>query len=608
MNAAMLFTLAALFVPLTLVLTRRWRVDLAALWMLTTLALAQLSGLDLLASENTPAAALLVLKGFSQPVVITLIGLFILTQALTANGMVQWLGLQLNRLGGGSPYRLVLLFSLSAALLSLLMNNVAVGALLLPGAMQVARRNGLPPSKLLLPIAFGSALGGMATYFTTSNIIFSNLLINASLPGLSFWDFLPTGGVLAVAGLAYLTIFSPRLLPNREPGPEQALARRSSAEVEGFYAIQERLWEGKILPKSPLSGQTLRQTRIGELLGLTIVAIWRGKQALFAPESSERLQADDILLIVGNEQRAHQLADWGVSMGRETGGSGLSRFDARLVEVLLAPHSVYEGKTVKTLNFRRKYGFTAVALLRRGRSYRTDVGEMPLEPGDSLLMIGSPLRLRDLRQNPDLLLLEAEPPAPNVPRKRAIGSAALLLGAAAASLLGLPASLAVLCAATLALTFGLLPLQEAYRAVEWQVIFFVAGMSAISQAMNFTGLSAMLARQAVEALGGMGPLGLEAGFFLLAALFTQVLGSQASAFVLGPVTIDAALHLGADPRALAMAAALGCSAAFLTPTSHPVNLLMMNPGNYRWSDFLRLGLGLFLVTFLLLLLAMQWFW
>lgn len=611
MSAAMLFTLGALFVPLTLVMISRWRLDLAALWMLAALALGQFSGLNLLSENHSPTDAFLALQGFSQPVIITLISLFILTQALTTNGLMQWVGLQLARLGGGSTRTLTLLFSLSAALLSLGMNNVAAGALLLPGAMQVSRRSAIAPSKLLLPIAFGTALGGMATYFTTSNIIFSNLLLKASPPqaGLNFGDFLPTGGLVALAGLLYLGLFAPRLLPSRAAGPEQALARRSSTEIEGLYALQERLWEGEILPTSPLAGQSLRQSRIGELLGLAIVAIWRGKQAIFNPESAEKLQAKDILLLVGNEQRIQQMAGWGVRMGRTNVESDLSsRFDARLVEALLPPHSTYEGKSIKAINFRRKYGFTAVALLRRGRSYRTDVGEMRLEPGDALLLIGSAHRLRDLRLNPDLLLLEAEPPTLVVPRKRALASAALLLGAVFASLLGFPAALAVLCAATLALSLGLLTFQEAYRAIEWPVIFFVAGMYAISQAMTFTGLAGLVAQQATLWMRSLGPLGMEAGFFLLAALFTQFMGSQASAFVLGPVTIEAALRLGADPRALAVAASIGCSVTFLTPTSHPVNLLMMNPGNYRWSDFARLGLGLFVVSFLALLLAMQWFW
>lgn len=609
MTPSMWISLGIIALPLGLVMRGRWRIDLAAFAMMAALGLGQFFGLGLLGEAGRPQQAVLILDGFSQPVIITLIGLFVLTQALTANGMIQWIGLQLSRLGKQSETRLVFLFSLTAALLSLLMNNVAVGALLLPGAMQVARRAGIAPSKLLLPIAFGTSLGGMATYFTTANIVLSNLLLSASPPqaGLNFQSFFPVGSLIAVSGILYLTFIGRRLLPSREPGLEQALARRTSDEIEGYYSIGERLWEGRVLPRSPLIGQSLKKTRIGELLGLVVVAIWRKKQAIFNPSPDETIQPDDMLVVIGNEQRVGQLAQWGIEIGREKSRQ-LSGFDARLVEIILAPRSNYEGKTLKEMNFRRKYGFTAVALWRRGRSFRTDVGDMPLEPGDSLLLIGPPARLRDLRINPDILLLEPEAPVPNVPRKRALWSALILLAAIAASLMGLPTYLAVLCAALLILLTGLLPIQEAYRAIEWQVIFFIVGMYAASQAMVNTGLAGFVAENVIHLFEHSGGLGLAGAAFLLSALLTQFIGSQAAAFVIGPIAISAALHLGIHPQAIAVASAIGCSASFLTPTSHPVNVIMMNPGNYRFGDFVRAGWGLMVVTFVMLLAGMAVFW
>jgi len=610
MTLSMWITLLIIFLPLTLVMLGRWRMDVAALLMMAALGLAQFFGWGILGKPQTPADAILAIAGFSQPVIITLIGLFILTQALTANGMMQWMSQQMMRLGGGTEGRLIFLFAGSAALLSLLMNNVAVGALLLPGAMQVSRRTRLPPSKLLIPIAFGTALGGMATYFTTANIILSNLLINASPPqaGLDFRSFFPVGGLIALVGILYLAILGRHLLPSRQPGPEQMLARRSSAELERLYALGERLWLGRVAAHSPLAGQSLQQSRIGELLGIVVVAIWRKRQAIFNPSAAEVIQPGDMLLLVGNEQRVQRLSQWGIEIGREKENVSLSRFNVSLVEVVLAPHSSYEGKTLKALNFRRAYGFTAIALMRRGRSYRTDVGTLPLEAGDSLLMIGPSSRLRDLRANPEIILLEVEAPVPLVPRKRALFSLLLLLGAVAASVMGMPAYLAILSAASLALLLNLLPVQEAYRAIEWQVLFFIAGMSAASRAMVNTGLAALAAESVVRLLTGSGSLELAGAAFLLSAALTQFMGSQTTAFVIGPIAISAALHLGLAPQPIALAAAIGCSASFLTPTSHPVNLIMMNPGNYRFGDFARVGLGLMALTFLTLLAGLVLFW
>jgi di/tricarboxylate transporter len=610
MTLSMWITLLIILLPLTLVMRGRWRMDVAALLMMAALGLAQFFGWGILGKPQTPADAILAIAGFSQPVIITLIGLFILTQALTVNGMMQWMSQQMMRLGGGTEGRLIFLFAGSAALLSLLMNNVAVGALLLPGAMQVCRRTRLPPSKLLIPIAFGTALGGMATYFTTANIILSNLLINASPPqaGLDFRSFFPVGGLIALVGILYLAILGRHLLPSRQPGPEQMLARRSSAELERLYALGERLWLGRVAAHSPLVGQSLQQSRIGELLGIVVVAIWRKRQAIFNPSAAEVIQPGDMLLLVGNEQRVQRLSQWGIEIGREKENVSLSRFNVSLVEVVLAPHSSYEGKTLKALNFRRAYGFTAIALMRRGRSYRTDVGTLPLEAGDSLLMMGPSSRLRDLRANPEIILLEVEAPAPLVPRKRALFSLLLLLGAVAASVMGMPAYLAILSAASLALLLNLLPVQEAYRAIEWQVLFFIAGMSAASRAMVNTGLAALAAENVVRLLTGSGSLELAGAVFLLSAALTQFMGSQTTAFVIGPIAISAALHLGLAPQPIALAAAIGCSASFLTPTSHPVNLIMMNPGNYRFGDFARVGLGLMALTFLTLLAGLVLFW
>jgi di/tricarboxylate transporter len=608
MTPLMLLALTVIAIPLALVMLDRWRIDLAALFIIVVLRLAQYLGLGILSTPHTPSATALAISGFSQPVVITLIGLFVLTQSLTNNGVMLWLGQTLNRIGRGSETRLIFLFTLSAALLSLLMNNVAVGALLLPSAMNVARQSGIRPSKLLIPIAYGTALGGMATYFTTANIVISNLLTISQPPQapLGVLSFAATGGLIAVAGILYIVLIGRRTLPAHDPGPEQLLARRGSTELENLYSIGDRLWEAKINPSSPLAGKTLKSSRIGEKLGIAVIAIWRGRQAIFTPAANEALHPDDVLVIVGREERVAQLAGMEVSIGREQ--NTITRFGVTLVELILAPHSAYEAKTIKTMNFRRKYGFTAVALLRQGHSYRTDVGDMPLELGDSLLMIGPPDRVRDLRVNPDVIILEPDPASRAIPRRRAVTSVLIFIAAIVAALLGVPVYLAVLAAAVLTMLLGLLPIQEAYRAIEWQVIFFIAGMYVASLAMVNTGLAALIGKNAIAPIEQLGPLGLAGAVFLLSAGLTQLMGSQATAFVVGPLAISAAIHIGANAQAIAVASAIGCSASFLTPTAHAVNVIMMNPGNYRFRDFARAGWGLMLVTFLALMAGMVLFW
>src|SRR6202142_1199328 len=406
--------------PLIMVIGNRWRVDVAAFFIIVVLGLAQYLGFGVLGDKKSPQLTVLAISGFGQPVVITLIGLFILTQTLTNNGVMLWLGQQLIAGAERSVTRLILIYTFLAALLSLLMNNVVVGALLLPSAMQVSRNARIRPSKLLIPIAFGAALGGMATYFTTANIVLSNLLTIANPPQapLGILSFAATGGLIAVEGIIYLTLFGRQIVPARQPGPEQELARRPSAELEGLYEVGERLWQARVEESSTLAGSSLQKCAFGKKFGIAVVAMRRGYQTYYTPQAEEILRSGDFLLVVGREERVSPLNQLGIHIEPEK--NTITTFGMSLVELILAPHSAYAGKTIKEMNFRRKYGFTVLAILRRGRSYRTDVGEMSLEPGDSLLIVGPPLRLHDLRINPDIIIFEPDPATRPVPRRRAL--------------------------------------------------------------------------------------------------------------------------------------------------------------------------------------------
>lgn len=608
MTPEMLFVAAVLVIPLALVILNRWRVDVAALFMIVALGLAQFFGLKIFSDDRSASSTLISISGFDQPVVMTLVGLFILTQTLTANGIILWLSQRLAKAARGSEARLVFLFTLTSALLSQFMNNVVVGALLLPSAMLVVRRSKVRASKLLIPIAFGAALGGMTTYFTTANIVVSNLLTAARPPQepLGVLSFALTGGLIAVCGIAFIALFGRRLLPAREPGPEQEMVRRAGSELESLYAVGDRLWEARVDESSPLIGVTLQKCGMGEKFGIVVAAMRRGNHAFFVPMLSEVIQPADLLLIVGREDRVSKLAGLGLDLRPER--HTLTTFGITLLESALTPHSDYVGKTLKEINFRNRYDFAAIALLRRDRSYRTDVANLPLELGDSLLMVGQQNRVRDLRHNPNLIIFEADPTTRPIPRRRALASILTFVSVIALSLAGIPVYLSVLTAALLAILFGLIPIQEAYRSIEWQVVFFIAGLYAASLGMVHTGLAALIGRTTIDLIGDAGPLGLAATAFLLSAALTQFMGSQASAFVVGPIAISAAIQFNTNPQAIAVAAAIGSSASFLTPFAHPVNLIMMSPGNYRFGDFFRAGIGLTLVVFVALLVGMILFW
>ena len=309
---------------------------------------------------------------------------------------------------------------------------------------------------------------------------------------------------------------------------------------------------------------------------------------------------------VGREERVNLLTAEGMQISPTQ--AHISTLGLAFVEVVLAPRSGAEGRTIKELDIRGRYGFTAIALLRKGRSYRTNVADFSLEMGDSLLMVGEPDNLKRLRSNPGFIILEPSLGDQPLQRRQAFLSVGVVFAAIAASILGIPVYLAMLAGAILIILFGLLTMEEATRAVEWQAIFLIAGMYSVSLAMVHTGLAALMGSAMLSVVTPLGPLGLAAGAYLLTALLTQVMGGQVSALVTGPVAISTAIVLHTNPQAIAVATAIGCSASFFTPIAHPVNILMIGPANYTFKDFFKIGWGLTLVCFVMLLVGMALFW
>jgi len=555
----------------------------------------------------TPEEAI---SGFSRSAVITIIGLFIISRALEDTGIVQWIAARLKTIGAESEARLIALFMLVGAALSLVMSSVAAAAVLLPAAVQVARESKVPPSKILIPLAFGTLVGGMATFFTTANIIISGILRENGVPPPGMSDFLPTGGLIVIATFIYMLLIGRRLLPTNESSAQTASAYALSQSLYSTYHLDERLWEIRVLSGSRLAHVTLEQSRIGENLGLTVLAIWRGHRAILNPLPVEMLLPQDYLVVLGREDRVTLMHDWGVEIGRTDGRSNGKRdYTVDLTEVLIPPRSAMIGTTLSDNRFRSKHQLTAVALWREGRSYRTDVGKMSLQVGDAILMVGAPTKIRALAEERDFMVLQSgHRYRPPLPQKApfALAITVLVLLASIFSVLPTPEAM-LLGVVALALT-GCISLDEAYRAIEWRVVFLIAGMLPLSIALVNTGLANRVAEIIATQSAQYGSLALIAGLFLLTTLITQVLGGQIAGLIMGSIVVSTAQRVGMDPQALGVAVAIACSAAFLTPVAHPVNILMMGPGGYKASDFLKVGVGMMVVAFVTLLIGMRLFW
>jgi di/tricarboxylate transporter len=588
-------TLAIIGLASLMIMTGKVRPDLTALLVAVSLGIT---------GVLTPAQAF---SGFSQSAVITILSLFVLTSGLEKTGVTQWLGRRLLGRLGHSTRLLTAGVTLGGGILSLFMNSVAAAAVLLPATMGLARRVKIPPSRLLMPLAFGTLLGGTATLLTTANIIASTTLSQAGFQPFGLLEFLPVGLPLLIAGTLLILAIGPRLLPARDVAGSVARMSRLENELAQLYHLRESTREFQILPASKMAGHTLREGRWGEDLGVIVLGILHNGRLRLAPDRDTEIQVGDVVLVDGvptqEEMDRYGLAHHAASELAQM----LATTDYPLVEVILTPHSELEGQTLRDIRFRERYGIQALALWREGQVRQAEIADIPLRFGDAMLMQGPREQVELLATDPNFLLLEEETEAR--PSAKAPLSVLILLGALVLAGIGaLPISLAALSAVALMVLTGCIKMEEAYRAIEWKAIFLIAGMLPISVALQTTGTAKILGEMVAATTGNMGPLGAAAVLLLVTIGISLLLGGQAAAVILAPIAIAVAALQGVDPHGLVMAVAVGCSMAFLSPLGHPSNLLVMGPGGYTFRDYTRLGIPLAALSVLVALVGLHWFW
>lgn len=585
MSAEIVLVLALMGVVLILFSLEKVPVDAVAVGMVLALLATRVL---------TPAEAL---AGFGSEVVVVLGGLFVLSAGLRASGALEIFGQRARRLAGRHPRRALAVLLMMVAALSAFMNNTTCTAVFLPVALAVARGGGLAPSRVLMPMAFASILGGSLTLVGTStNVIVGGLLPSYGQAPLGMFELLPAALPVAAAGIVYLLLAAPRLLPeHREEGLEQA------------YHLGEYLAEVEVLRRSPLVGRRLEEVGLGERWGLNLLALVR-RGEVRTPSPRARLDEGDVLLVEGTVDTLARLAPGrGLAIRRSGGDPALSGAGLKLVEAVVLPRSELVGRTLKETRFRQRYGAGVVALNRHGEAAVEKLGHIRLRVGDLLLLQGSDRALEQLRARRGLLLLGER--ATRQPSGRAAGLAAavfvlvILLGATAT----LPLAGAVLLGCLLLLATRCLTSAEAYAAVDWRLLVLIAGMIAYGTALTKSGAAALLAEAAAALGAGLGPLALLAAFYGLTVALTQPMSNQAAALVVLPVAMGVAAEAGLNPRAMAVTVALAASSSFLTPLE-PSCLLVYGPGRYRFSDYARLGAGLTLIALILTLAVVPRLW
>lgn len=600
MNSQLVITLSILVLALVLFLSERFAVDLVALLVLVALGLSRVL---------TPQE---VFSGLSDPAVVTILAIFVLANGLQVTGIAERVGTFLVRTAGQSEIRLIVTLMSVAAFMSLFMNNIAVATILLPVTSTVAKKSDVKLARLLMPLAFGTLLGGMATLFTTTNIVVNSVLRSSGYRPFGVLDFAPIGLPLVVAGILYMTLWGRRMLPAAPSAARSELIRKAESDLVLTYQLGERLFRARIPTGSSLINKPLVKSTLREKYGLNVVAVERNGSTVLAPTPDFALQRDDIMLLAGRleEFRQRDIEPYlEILPVRTYNEHELESVSVVVVEVALAPRSPLIGRTLKETQFRDKYGMTVLAVWNGERVIRTGLQDLRLAFGDALLLQGPRSRLPLLRLDTDLIVLSSEEDQVREVTKKgwlavAIFAVTILVAAVGPFSVG-----EVMLAGALAIIVSnVLTMEQAYRVIEWKVIFLVGGMLPLGLAMTKTGATALFANILTNLLKPFGPLVLLFALLIFTVLLSQAMKGAAVSAVIVPIAIQAAQQFGIDPRALAMGVALATSMAFVTPLGHPVNILMMGPGGYRFKDFFKVGMPLTVLLFIIVMLMLPIVW
>lgn len=590
MTPEIILTLSIIVVALLIFATEKLRVDVVALLVLITVGLTGLV---------EPKE---VFSGFSNSAVITVWAVYIVSGGLFNTGVADYMGRFILYLSGTNEMRLIAVIMIVCGTMSAFMNNVGATAMLLPAVVSISWQTKIPVSKLLIPLSFSSLLGGGITLIgTPANILATNIVTERGLPTFGFFDFAPVGIAVFAAGILYMIVVGRHLLPVRQPPIDKKITNQ----------LRSYLFEARVLADGKLAGLSLLESRLGADYDLTVVGIARDKKIKKALHRNTIIQADDILLIEGSVDKLMSAKDaLGLAVANEK-QNGLESVDPDqdddVIEATLAPRSSMVGRTLQSIQFRDRFGFTVLAVQREGEMITKRLRSIKLQFGDNMLLQGPRDRIPALQQGNDFLVLEAINIPKDVKHKMPLAIAILVSVIGLVIFAGLDISLAMVMGAVAMVLTGCLSIEEAHESIDWRTVFLVAGMLPLGLAMESTGTARFIADLMLGAIGTWGPYAALGGVYLLAALVTQPMSNAAAMVLVVPIAIDTAHTLGANHLAFVLAVVVGGVTSFLTPVGHKANVLVFGPGGYKFFDYGRVGGLLTVVIFIVTMFVLPIF-
>ena len=595
----MLSTLIILVVTVVMFAIGKVRGDIVALCALIAL---------LLAGVLRPQEAL---AGFSSPIVIMMAGLFIVSGGVVQTGLAKKLSGALLRLSVGSEMRMFLLVMLGSAGIGAFVSNTGTVALMLPIVVSMAASANVSARRLLMPLAFGSSMGGMLTLIgTPPNLVIDEVLQEAGHEGLSFFSFLPVGAVCLGVGIVVLLPLSKWLLGGKKNAKDGKPKNKSLRQLVKEYGLADDVTRCTVPEGASIVGKSIGELAIRQRYGLTVMEVRREQksrgplmraveQSMATPETV--LEAGDIVYLSGPEEAVRQLSeDYGLTLSTDAGE--MAFYDIGLAEVVLLRRSKFVGALLREAGFREKYGINILAVRRDGRYIKDDLHELRLLVGDVLLVQGTWVDIGRMSSDEEHWVVLGQPL--EEASRVTLDYKAPLAGAIMMAMVAMmvfdfipvqPVTAVLIASLLMILTGCFRSIEAAYKTINWESIILIAAMMPMAVALEKTGVSAWVSSTLVDSVGTAGPMVLLAGIYFTTSLMTMFVSNTATAVLMAPIALQTATSLGISPLPLLFGVAVAASMCFASPFATPPNALVMRAGRYTFADYVRVGLPLQLI-------------
>ena len=617
----MTITFIILGITIILFVASKIRPDIVALGSMMALSMT-----GVLTVEET-------FSGFSNSSIILIAGLFVVGEAMSRTGLTSWLGNKIITLSKNNSNKLLVLIIVGSAILSAFMSNTGTVAALMPVIIAAAWRLKTPASKMLIPLSFAAATGGLLTLTgTPTNIITNQAMIDAGMPEFGFFEFAYIGLPLLVLTVIYMRYLGIKLLPSNKSRRVEDIDE-SIQSIEESYQLFDGFWKVRIRPNSSAVGKTMKELKLGSLMGVTVIKMISQEDVTTSflkkvgfkksdldefPDLNRAMNAGDELIVNCSENRINRFIDkYNVAATKLDNVDGefmkenVLSDEIGICELIVAPRSTYKGRHINTGRFGKHYNLQVIAVSRYNKRIRGR--EFDLREGDAILVRAKWEDIKEIQeQSRDFLIIgspeELSKEVGKITRKAIISIFAMVFMVSMFMWGPFSSSITVMLTAFVMILGGCINMNQSYRSINWNVVIIMAGMIPMGVALQKTGGAKFIADSMISLIGQQHPTYFLAGIFLITSFLSQVMSNTATAILMAPIVLAASLELGYSPYPFMMALAVSASTAFLTPFGTPTNTMVMNAGGYQFTDYLKSGVVLLLIFFIVSIVLIPWIW